>query len=289
VWVETLRLADGRVLAFDDVGDPDGFPVVYQPGWMFGRLGRHPDDTSAAQAGLRLVSLDRPGYGGSTPQAMRTMSGSVEDTEQLVDHVGIDRFALLGWSGGGMHALAAAHYLGERVTHVVTVATPAPFDQPGATKSAHWLAVLPYRLRHVPPLRRAWFALLASQVKDPSAYVDGLMRFFGPEDRAVFADPAFRPRLEQSYAEVWAQGPTGADSDHAIISQPDLELGDVDQHVDVYHGRSDTFVRPGAATQLASLLPDAGVHLIPGGHLCVFTEWTELLGAVAGRAHSSTS
>jgi pimeloyl-ACP methyl ester carboxylesterase len=216
------------------------------------------------------------------------MRESAEDTAQLADHLGIDRFALLGWSGGGMHALAAARYLGERVTHVVTVATPAPFDQPGATKSMHWLAVLPYRLRHVPPLRGAWFALLAGQGADPSAYVDGVMRFFGPEDRAVFADPAFRPRLELSYAEVWAQGPTGADSDHAIISQLDFRLSDVRQHVAVYQGRSDTFVRPSAATRLASLLPDAEVHLIPGGHLCVFTQWTELLSAVAGRAHLST-
>lgn len=286
--METLRLTDGRVLTFDDVGATDGVPVVYQPGWMFGRLGRHPDDMLAAQAGLRLVSVDRPGYGGSTPQAVRTMRGSAEDTAQLADHLGIDRFAVLGWSGGGMHALAAARYLGERVTHVVTVATPAPFDQPGATKSAHWLAVLPYRLRHVPPLRGAWFALLAGQAKDPSAYVDGVMRFFGPEDRAVFADPAFRPQLEQSYAEVWAQGPTGVDSDHAIISQLDFRLSDVDQHVDVYQGRADTFVRPDSAAQLASLLPDAEVHLIPGGHLCVFTQWTELLSAVAGRAHLST-
>jgi len=287
--VETLTLADGRVLAFDDVGDPGGFPVVYQPGWTFGRLGRHPDDTLAAQAGLRLVSVDRPGYGGSTPQAVRTMRGSAEDTEQLVDHVGIDRFAILGYSGGGLHALAAAGHLGDRVTHVVTTGTPVPFDLPGAPNLVHWSAVLPYRLRHVPPLRRAWLGLLASQARDPSAYIDGMTKFFCDEDRAVFADPAFRPRLEQVYAEVWAQGPTGVDSDHAIITQPHLRLGDVDQHVDVYHGKSDTFVRPEAAAQLASALPGAEVRLLPGGHLCVFTQWTELLSVVAGRADLPTS
>ena len=104
-----FTLTDGRMLAFDDVGNPDGFPVVYQSWWMHGRLGRHPDDSLAADAGLRLVSVDRPGYGGSTPLAVRTMRGSADDTEQLVDHLGIDRFALLGRSGGGLHALAAAH------------------------------------------------------------------------------------------------------------------------------------------------------------------------------------
>jgi hypothetical protein len=64
---------------------------------------------------------------------------------------------------------------------------------------------------------------------------------------------------------------------------------DVDQHVDVYLGKSETFVRSDAVTRLASLLPVAEVHIIPGGHLCVFTQWTEVMGAVAGRAHLSTS
>lgn len=279
--METLRLTDGRTLAFDDVGDPDGLPVLYQPGWMFGRLGRHPDDSLAAEAGVRLVSVDRPGYGGSTPQAVRTMRGSAHDTEQLVEHVGFDRFAILGYSGGGVHALAAASYLGDRVTHAVTVSTPAPYDLPGAGEFAHWLALLPHRLRHVPPLRRAWFGAQARQASTPSAYVDGVAKNLCAEDRALFADPTLRASLEQIYADAWAQGPTGVDSDHAVISQPGFRLAEVHQHVDLYHGKADTFVRPGAAPFLADRLPDAGVHLVPGGHFCVFTQWAELLSAVA--------
>lgn len=94
----------------------------------------------------------------------------------------------------------------------------------------HWLAVLPYQLRHVPPMRRAWFALLATQAKDPSAYIDAMMRFFGAEDRAAFADPAFRPQRQRGDAEMWAQGPTGLDSDLAVTTQLDFRLADVRQH-----------------------------------------------------------
>jgi len=193
------------------------------------------------------------------------MRGSAEDTAQLADHLGIDRFALLGSSGGGLHALAAARSLGERVTHVVTVATPAPFDQRGATKWVHWLAVLPYRLRHVPPLRRAWFAFLASQAKDPSAHIDAMMRFFGPEDRAVFADPVFRSQLERGDAEVWAQGPTGADSDLAVMTQLDFRLSDVRQPVAAYHGQADTYVRPEAPRSWQACCPTPTSTSSPGG------------------------
>ena len=287
--MDRLTLKDGRTLAFDDVGEPDGFPVVFQPGWLEVRLGRHPDDALAGRAGLRLVSLDRPGYGGSTPQAVRTMRGSADDTDQLVDHLGIDRFALLGFSGGGTHSLAAAHYLGDRVTHVVTIGTPVPFDQPGALKHLHWMAAMPYRLRHVSLLRRAWFGVLARQAADPSGYIDMLMKVFPDADRPVFTDPAFRPTLEQVATEVWAQGQTGVDSDYAVIGQPDFQLADVQQHVDVYHGDADTWVRPEAAQQLARLLPDAQVHIVPGGHMCVLPQSNELLGTLAGSAHPTSS
>ena len=172
---------------------------------------------------------------------------------------------------------------------MVIIGTPAPFDQPEALQSVHWLAVLPYRLRRVPPLRRAWFSVLASLAKDPAAHVDGMVRFFGAEDRAVFADPIFRPRLEQVDDEVWAQGPTGVDSDHAVTSNLGFNMADVLQHVDIYHGQTDTFIRPDAAPQLATLLPDTEVHPIPGGHLNVFTQWTTLLGALASRARQTAT
>jgi pimeloyl-ACP methyl ester carboxylesterase len=105
----------------------------------------------------------------------------------------------------------------------------------------------------------------------------------------VFTDPVFRPALEQVATEVWAQGQTWVDSDNTVMSQPDFQLADVQQHVDVRHGEADTWVRPEAAQQLARLLPDAKVHIVPGGHKCVLPQWNELLGTLAGRARLTSS
>ena len=97
----TLELADGRRLAYDDVGDPDGRPIVYLHGCPDSRLTRHPDDSIAARAGVRLIAVDRPGYGSSDPPADWTLESVAGDVAALVDHLGIDQCAALGWSSGG--------------------------------------------------------------------------------------------------------------------------------------------------------------------------------------------
>jgi len=131
--VGILTLADGRELAYEVWGDPAGRPVFFQHGTGDSRLARHPDDTLTASLGVRLVTADRPGVGRSTPLPGRTLLDWVPDASAVVDALGIDTFAVAGWSGGGPHALAIAHEL------------PARRDEGGA-------GVLP---RPVRPARRA--------------------------------------------------------------------------------------------------------------------------------------
>src|SRR5919202_5976579 len=101
----SLRTADGRELCFEDVGDPDGFPVFMLHGAPGSRLsGRHPDLERVRAAGLRIVTYDRPGYGRSTRHRGRTIADCVADVEAIADELGIERFAVRGGSCGGPHA-----------------------------------------------------------------------------------------------------------------------------------------------------------------------------------------
>ena len=127
--MQSLVLRDGRTLAFDDVGDPAGYPVVWHHGSMSCRLLRHPDDSLAAAEGLRLICVDRPGYGRSSPQSGRTLRGWADDIEQLADHLGLGRFAVAGASAGGPNALAVARYLEGRVTIFTTNFSDFPRGQ----------------------------------------------------------------------------------------------------------------------------------------------------------------
>ena len=118
----TLTLADGRQLCFDDVGDPDGAPLLYVHGTPDSRRARHPDDAVTAAAGVRLIAVDRPGAGGSSPHPDGTVGSFADDVAALAHHLGIQRWAVLGWSAGAVHALGVAARHPAHVTAVGIVA-----------------------------------------------------------------------------------------------------------------------------------------------------------------------
>ena len=133
--VETdLQLGDGRTLHAYDAGadGADGRLAVF---WHHGSLnvGAPPEPLfpAAEELGIRWVSYDRPGYGGSTPRPDRDVAVAAAYASAVADVLGIDRFALMGYSHGGSHALACAALLPERVLGVVSVAGLAPFGAEG--------------------------------------------------------------------------------------------------------------------------------------------------------------
>lgn len=113
-----LPLPDGRRMMVADVGDPHGTPVFYIAGYGHCRLARHPDDSLAAGAGVRLLAIDPPGLGGSDPLPGYTLRSWARDGIELAGQLGIGQFAALGWSWGGPYALALACQYPDRVTSI---------------------------------------------------------------------------------------------------------------------------------------------------------------------------
>jgi pimeloyl-ACP methyl ester carboxylesterase len=99
----TVELPDGRLLGFDDVGDPNGEPLLYFHGFGSTRLIRHPDDAIAAGLGIRLLAVDRPGIGLSTSRPARRLLDFAADTGHLAEALGLDRFDLKYASGPMPH------------------------------------------------------------------------------------------------------------------------------------------------------------------------------------------
>ncbi|MGI8662815.1 MAG: alpha/beta hydrolase [Acidimicrobiales bacterium] len=124
----TITLPDGRTLAFDDVGAPAGVVVVYFHGAPDCRLARHPDDGLAEALGVRLIAVDRPGYGRSDPTLDPMFAPAADDIGHLLDALGVATCRLLAWSAGGPRALAAATALGDRCTGVTAYAPISPAE-----------------------------------------------------------------------------------------------------------------------------------------------------------------
>ncbi|MEU6238432.1 alpha/beta fold hydrolase, partial [Kitasatospora sp. NPDC047058] len=101
-----VKAPDGRELAVETAGDPRGRPIVLMHGTPGSRVGPLPRATVLYRLGIRLVSFDRPGYGDSTRLPGRRVSAAAADVRTIADELGLDRFAVLGRSGGGPHALA---------------------------------------------------------------------------------------------------------------------------------------------------------------------------------------
>src|SRR5215218_6383647 len=116
-----LQLADGRVLRVVDTGPTDGPTVVVCHGTSASRLLHDSWLDVAADAGLRLVCYDRPGYGRSSPQPERIIADTASDVAALADQLRVDRFAVWGSSGGGAHALACGALLADRVVAAAVV------------------------------------------------------------------------------------------------------------------------------------------------------------------------
>src|SRR5689334_19381476 len=102
---QTMTLPDGRVLAWYEYGDPDGVPCVYTTGTPASGLMGELYDDAAREAGVRWISVDKPGYGASSFDPQRSLRGYAADVRALLEHLGLDRVAAAGESGGGPHVL----------------------------------------------------------------------------------------------------------------------------------------------------------------------------------------
>jgi pimeloyl-ACP methyl ester carboxylesterase len=127
----TVHTPDGRTLAVEESGDPAGRPVLVHTGTPGSRHLYGPVVLDAAACGLRLISYDRPGYGGSSPQPGRTVADCAGDVRAICTEFGIDRLAMWGMSGGGPHVLACAALLPDLVTAAASLASLAPYGAEG--------------------------------------------------------------------------------------------------------------------------------------------------------------
>jgi pimeloyl-ACP methyl ester carboxylesterase len=269
-----LALRDGRSLVYRTWGPPGGRPLYFLHGFPGSSLQATLIATRAVAAGVRLVALDRPGFGGSTPQPGRTIRGIAVDVEQLADHLGDARFGVLGVSCGGAYALACAHEIPQRIDYTGLVAGIGPLDVAGIRDAQHRALKLLFALAHLHP----WLAaplLLPDRLlfrSDPARAVRLLAGMLTKPDRALLAaDPGIAAAFGASLADAYRQGLGGPLLEaHLIASPRGFELRDITIPVHVYQGRDDRNVPPAMGRYLAGQLPRGELHYYrEEGHLSI--------------------
>jgi pimeloyl-ACP methyl ester carboxylesterase len=280
-----LRLADGRTLACLELGDPSGPPVLYFHGYPGSRLEARVAAAAAGRLGLRLLSVDRPGFGQSTFQPGRHIRDWAADIHALADQLGLRRFSIVGVSGGGPYALACAASLSHGLAQVALVCPLAPLDVAGG--KAGMLAqdrMLLALAAYAPPLARGVVHGLAHWMRqDADRYVKFMMAGMVSPDRDLFADPDYRALVLASTAEALRQGGRGAAWELTLIArQWDFGLQDVRMPVSLWQGLADQILPAAMARRLAAALPACKPRYLPGeGHLSLVVRHIgEVLAAV---------
>lgn len=279
--VRSIGLKDGRTLGFEDVGALDGLPVIYFHGFGSSRVIRHPDDAIAERLGIRLVAVDRPGIGSSSVQDDRRMLDWPDDVAALADSLGLERFSVLGWSGGGPYALACAWALPERVITAGVISGPAPLVGVGSTS---------YLIRSHRAAARAagsapWMIRLATwrwarqQRRDPERHLDEAVAKMIEADRVVVGDPQVRAMMLANTEEMYRQGHRGVYDEALIISRGwGFPLDEIRVPVVLWHGDADPTVPVAMGHFLAGKVRTCRARFYPDeGHQLFLERWAEIL------------
>lgn len=277
-----IRLRDGRTITYSVFGDPDGRALLNCHGGLVCRLDIASAHDAASAAGIRLVSPDRPGVGGSDRRAGRSMVDWADDVRELIDALGIDRFSTIGWSMGGQYALALAHELADRIDATIVVAGCPPLDDPANFAALNRLdRRLSVQARHHPGRARLTFAAMRAMARHaPKRFTASSARDLGAADGEVVR------RATTAYAAMVAEAlrqSRGAVDEYRVFTDPwGFDPGAVVTPVHVWWGTDDQLVARPLIDALVEALPVCHLTEVPGaGHFVAFDRWGDVLAAAA--------
>jgi pimeloyl-ACP methyl ester carboxylesterase len=265
---ELLTTDDGRSLCFAEWGDLSGSPVMFLHGTPGGRLNRHPNEHVYVELGIRWITYDRPGYGGSERLPGRRVVDCVTDVAAIADSLGIERFALTGSSGGAPHVLAVASGLGHRVVRARCNVGLAPYDatdldffegmDPLNVQEFAWAMQGESRL--APELERQLTEMCERLEAEQAQLIVSDDWDLAEADRAVLAEPSIAAVNRQVATELVTSGKWGWVDDSLAFVQPwGFDVEDISVPVRVTYGTRDVIIPPGHGAWLARHIPDAEV------------------------------
>jgi pimeloyl-ACP methyl ester carboxylesterase len=268
---QSMSLADGRTIAFTDLGAAAGPVVMYFHGAPSSRLDLQLHDGTFAALGVRVVSPDRPGYGGSSAHTGRQREDWASDVAALADYLGVDRFAVMGVSTGGPYAVACAALLPDRVASAATV---CGVTDCGWARAWHGLASNEAALMRIRDVDEAVAWCEARYGRDGSRFLDGELGDLAPADQRALKDGVLAAALVTSVREAFRQGVTGYAQDITVQGTPwTFDPSAIAAPVRVLHGEADTVIPVAHARHTAELIPGAQLSLWPvHGHISILTE-----------------
>ncbi|MDP9182426.1 MAG: alpha/beta hydrolase [Actinomycetota bacterium] len=290
---DLLVLPDGRRLAWHDLGDPSGTVALYLPGTPTSGLAGLLYDDSARRAGIRWISLDKPGYGGSDRHVGAGFPELAADVRHLTEHLGVESFVAVGESGGGPQALALGALLTDLVRRVVVLSGMGAYDRAarqGMKVDNRFLMAL---AAHAPRVLRLPLGRMGRELNDPvraAAVARKHLASMPADEKALIAQhPELLEVSLAAAAEALRDGPAAAVEELRLFTRPwGFTLADVTVPVDLWHGTADRNVPVQVAERVAAALPSSTTHLVEGGGHSIGLMRVDDVMATIARAEAAT-
>lgn len=262
-----VRLANGRRVGYAQYGDPKGWPIFYCHGFPASRLEGSLLHGTAKRLGARIVAADRPGYGLSDFQSDRRLIDWPNDVIELADMLGIERFSVLGISGGGPYALACAGKMPHRITAAGVVCGLGPVYLDWAIQDMRWPVALGFQLARKQPfvLHSIFGGLMLRALKArPQLIRPFILAKCSSADREVLRRPEISKPLLEATREALHQGSSGAVYDLTLYTRFwGLNFQAITTPIALWHGQLDATVPPSHTRYLAAVLPKAQASVLP--------------------------
>ena len=281
---QTIKLHDGRILAFAEYGDLKGKPVMYFHGWPVSHLGAQKYGPLAKKLHIRIIAPDRPGYGLSDFQNDRRLLDWPDDVVALADYLKIKKFAVMGVSGGGPYAAVCGYKIPERITKLGIVVGLGPLISKHSLDGMMWVSKVGWANygKHA-SVRK--FAAMLQFLNARYGFGLGLHRFlFGAKaDRKVYQDAAFRNNMRDNFREAFRQGYEGPELDLKLYTTDwGFDVSDIKARTFLWYGEDDENVSINMANYYHSYVRGSRLTVYPGeGHLISVTHAEEIFITLA--------
>jgi pimeloyl-ACP methyl ester carboxylesterase len=286
--VPHVETADGRSLTYLEVGEPTGPLVIHNHGGPSSRLEVALLAEAATINRIRLVGVDRPGQGRSSPQQTRTYPGWAADLVAIADALGYREFGVTCWSEGGPWALAAAAYIEpDRLRHVSSIA-PGSYGAFGDNSAAQYLSKIDalggkLALRFMPGFRLMYASLGFTAKHFPASFVKQVRGSLNDYDQQILDRPEVAKGFGQTCAECFAHGSDGLVRDAELLYRHwAFDVGRIERPVHLWQGLDDRLVPHPINKAVADAMPGSVWHPVEtAGHFIAVGEGTDIFAVAA--------
>ena len=275
-----FTLADNRKLCFSEYGSHDGFPIIYCHGSQSSRLEMHYDLSFAIDHHLRIITIDRPGHGGSDINTAGSILDFARDIKQLMTYLKLDQFSVAGMSAGAPFALGLSYLFPDNIYKTGIISGFAPLDKESKPYLSKEVKVLLGMAKNFPFLLRLLLYVQFKQLnKNPQKALQGFLKIMSLPDQEILKNNAVMLIIEGMFKEAFRCGYLGVayEISNLLVKDWGFSLGDIHGSVTFWQGGQDNNVPAEWAEIMSSKIKGSNLKQFPKeGHLIIFEHAEEI-------------